>query len=119
MFNLHFTNNFIQPITINGQVVVQPNGGNVTTGACGGQFFITGQGLNSFMIIDLGDKKIQGYLLPQTWGILIRYETVEVYSRYEGVGEYNIVFDQYGDVSVETINGQSLLISLPGLTLIK
>lgn len=119
MFNLHFTNNYVQPLTINGQVNVPANGGKVTTGASAGNFIITAPGLNVFTLLDLGDSKIPGYDLPQTWGILIRFETVEIYSRYEGVGEYNITFDRYGDVSVETINGNSRLIRLPGLTLIK
>lgn len=119
MFNLHFTNNFIEPLTINSQVNVPANGGKLTTGVVGGQFYITVPGLNAFTLIDLGETKIPGYDLPQTWGILIRYETVEIYSRYEGNGEYNIVFDQFGEVSVETINGNSLLIQLQGLKLIK
>lgn len=118
MFNLHFTNNYIQPLNINGEIV-PPNGGTRSTGACGGNFIITAPGLNVFTLTDLGETKIPGYELTQTWGILIRYETVEIYSRYEGEGEYNILFDKFGDVSVETLNGSSILIRLPGLTLAK
>ena len=118
MFNLHFTNNYIQPLSVNG-VNVPANGGKLSTGACGGNFIVSAPGLNIFTLIDLGETKIPGYNLPQTWGILIRFEQVEIYSRYEGNGEYNIVFDRVGDASVQTINGNSMLIHLPGLTLIK
>ena len=118
MFNLHFTNNYANPLSVNG-VNVPANGGKVSTGNCGGNIIVTTPGLNVFNLIDLGETKIPGFNLPQTWGILIRFEQIEVYSRYEGNGEYNIVFDRFGDVSVETINGNSLLIHLPGLTLVK
>jgi hypothetical protein len=118
MFNLHFTNNYIQPLSVNG-VNVPPNGGKISTGVSAGNFIVTSPGLNVFSLLDLGDTKIPGYELPQTWGILIRFEQVEIYSRYEGNGEYNIVFDRLGDVSVETLNGNSLLVHLPGLTLVK
>lgn len=119
MFNLHFTNNFSQPITINEQTVIPANGGTLTTGMFAGDFLLTAPGINKFTLLDLDNSKIDGYDLPGTKGILIRYEGVEVYSRFDGLGEYKIVFDRFGDVSVETVNGNSLLIQLPGLRLIK
>lgn len=115
MFIIHLQNNYYNPVTIAGNAV-QPNS-TFTYGPKGGSFTIESKGINVFNVIDLARKKVPGYELKQTWGVLFRYDTVEVYSRYEGNGEYTVTIDELGDIQIKTINGSSLLISLPGLTL--
>ncbi|SMO60191.1 hypothetical protein [Gracilimonas mengyeensis] len=116
MFILNITNNYVSDLEF-GDETIKADGGKYTTDRISGQHTITTDGLTIFNILDLAKNKIPGYTLGETWGILMRYQTKEIYARYEGDGEFDITFDQYGDVIVHPVNGSALEISLPGLTL--
>jgi hypothetical protein len=70
-------------------------------------------------VMDLGNKKLEEYPLKETWGILFCFEGEEIYSRYEGNGEYNITVDYLGNVAIETVNGSSMQVKIPELVLTK
>ncbi|WP_234573649.1 hypothetical protein [Rhodohalobacter sp. 614A] len=118
MFILKITNNYIADLAF-GDETISADGGEYTSDSISGHHKIQSDGLTTFNILDLGKDKISGYDLDKTWGILMRYETKEVYGRYEGDGKFDITFDKYGDVEIKVENGEALEISLPGLTLAK
>lgn len=70
-------------------------------------------------IIALNEKTIPKFELKGELGLLFRFKTTEIYSRYDGIGEYNITIDFIGNVTIETINGNSIEVNLPEMTLIK
>ena len=83
-----------------------------------GSGYLTVPGIGSVNFLDLGDKKIEGYPIPkETWGVLVRFSTVEAYYRYEGGGELTATIDQYGSCTLSTSNGTMITISLPEFTI--
>lgn len=121
MFTLQVTNNFAVPINwVTGSTVIQPNNSFETPGIGGFQLFdITGIG--PLLALDLGEGKIEGYDkapgMNATWGILFRFQGVEVYARYESGGSFKITVDKYGDVAISAINGAMIPVKLPGFTI--
>lgn len=115
MYNLNITNNFRFAVTANGTAIAA-NGGTDQIGDCGNvQMDIPGMG--NFVSIDLGEHTIPGYPLNETWGVLFRYKTDDIYARYEGQGQYDITVDEYGGVTVKPGSGHAIVISLTELTL--
>lgn len=119
MFILHITNNYEADIEFD-STIISAKGGTHSTGKIKGHHTIDGKGLTVFNILDLAKKKIPGYpSLEETWGVLFEYQGNEIYARYEGNGEFNITFNEFGNAEVKTINGEALDILLPGLKLAK
>jgi hypothetical protein len=117
MFILNITNNYEADIEFD-STTISAKGGTHSTGKIKGHHTIEGKGLTTFNILDLAKKKIPGYpSLKETWGVLFEYQGYEIYARYEGNGEFNIIFNEYGNAKVTTVNGEALEIRLPGLTL--
>ncbi|NGP90239.1 hypothetical protein [Fodinibius halophilus] len=117
MFILHITNNYEADIEFD-STTISAKGGTHSTGKIKGHHTIDGKGLTVFNILDLAKKKIPGYpSLKATWGILFEYQGHEIYGRYEGNGEFDITFNEYGNVEIKAVNGKALEIRLPGLTL--
>ncbi len=118
MFTINVTNNFVSDVTINGSVKVSKGGGTGTTGSVGGTQTVDVPGMGAVLVIDLAQQKIAGYDLKQTWGVLLRYKSVELYYRYEGEGRIDMTVDGYGSVNVTGVQGSAIIISLPELTFI-
>ncbi|MTI88253.1 MAG: hypothetical protein FH748_09825 [Balneolaceae bacterium] len=117
MYKLNITNNFVADIEFD-STKISANGGTHSTDKISGQHTIDGDGITVFNILDLGEKKIPGYpSLDETWGILFEYQGNEIYGRYEGDGEFNITFDEFGNAKIKPVNGKALDINLPGLQL--
>ncbi|MGB5981322.1 MAG: hypothetical protein WBG46_04185 [Nonlabens sp.] len=116
MYTLNITNNFPDTITMSGN-------GSINSGDSGsveklGNLTITIPGVGQARLFDLGEKKLPGYDFPkETWGVLLRYQTIETYYRYEGGGELKLVIDEYGSITVSTTNGNMINVSLPELTI--
>ncbi|MCC6701852.1 MAG: hypothetical protein IT221_10030 [Fluviicola sp.] len=116
MYTINVKNNYCGSITYDG--TNYPSNSSFSTGAIGGFKIMDVQGIGPFTIIDLGETKLEGYpSLKETWGVLFRFQTVEIYARYEGGGAFDFVFDQYGDVEVTPTNGNAIPIKLPGMTI--
>ncbi len=115
MYTLNITNNFPDTITMSGN-------GSINSGDSGsveklGDLTITIPGRGEARLFDLGENKLPGYSLPkQTWGVLLRYLTTEVYYRYEGGGEMSLTIDEYGSISASTSNGEMIRVKLPELS---
>lgn len=117
MYTLNFKNNYFKTVMFDINEV--PPGGSTIDRRTSGNATVRADGLSTMLILDLGETKIPGYELEGALGILFRYETVEVYSRYDKDGVFDITLDELGDMHIKTINGNSILIKLPGLTLEK
>ncbi len=116
MFVLHINNKYVSPLTFGQQEIA--SGSSYTTDPISSHHVLNGLGLMPFNILDLGDEKLPGYPEPgETWGILFRYETVEMYARYEGNGEFTINVGPLGDIVMSAQNGSMLEIKLPGLSM--
>lgn len=76
--------------------------------------YIIVPGMGEINFHDLGNTKIKGYDLKETWGVLMRYKTVEMYNRYEGEGHIILMLDKYGDL-VTNARGSRQIISLQEL----
>lgn len=115
MYNVKITNNYIYDITVGSSDTVAKNGGSQQF-TNWGSHIITIPGMDEVNCIDLGDKKLDGFPLKETWGALFRYANDEIYYRYEGQGEVEMVIDNLGALTVST-NFSSIVISLPELIL--
>ncbi|WP_138429681.1 hypothetical protein [Fodinibius saliphilus] len=117
MYILNITNNYVADIEFD-STTISAKGGTHSTGKISGQHTIEGKGNTVFNILDLAKKKLPGYpSLKETWGVLFEYQGDEIYARYEGDGEFNITFNEYGNVNVKAVNGKALKVRLPGLVL--
>ena len=114
MYNVTITNNYSYEISVDGKTVIKPKAKQSFTNW--GTHTVDVPGMGSILFLDLGDKKIAGYELKETWGALFRYEGEEVYYRYEGQGEVDVALDMYGNMNVKT-NFSSIIISLPQIVL--
>jgi hypothetical protein len=119
MYNLNVTNNYAFDVKIN-QVVASKGGGTISLTNQGNVIFEI-PGMGTFSALDLGDKSIPGYHFPpsETWGVLFRYKTTEIYARYEGGGEYDVTIDKYGSVHVTPKSGSAVEVSIKELILNK
>lgn len=118
MFILNITNNYVANIKFDSKKI-SAQGGTYTTKKITGQHTIEGKGIMDFNIIDLANRTIPGYPLDKHWGILMEYQGKEIYGRYEGTGQFSIVFDEYGNAEVSVEKGEAIVIHLPGLKLKK
>jgi hypothetical protein len=120
MFSIQFSNNYYQPISwANQSKSIAPNT-TLDTGGVGGNQVFNLPGIGDIIVFDLGETKLTGYDMPgmnATWGVLIRFQTVEIYGRYEGGGSFNITVDAYGDAQVHPVNCTMAVIKLPGLSI--
>lgn len=116
MFYVNVTNDFIFDLTINDQTKVASGGGQGSTGRVGGTQTVEVPNMGSILVIDLGHDQVPGYDLKESWGVLIRYASLEFYYRYEGDGEINLTVDRFGNVNVTSVKGSALIISLADLT---
>ena len=116
MFNINITNNFVSELTINGSTKVATGGGTGSTGSVGGTQTIDVPNMGTILVLDLGHDQVPGYSLPESWGVLMRYQTIELYYRYEGGGNIDLVVDQFGSVDVVSVQGSALIISLDDMT---
>jgi len=116
MYNLAVNNNYNQEIAIsNGQTI--PKGQNLVLDNMD-SVILTIPGMGDMNLISLGEKKLDGYPEPiETWGLLIRYKSIEAYYRYEGQGKLKIIIDNLGTCKITTTNGKVLAISLPELVI--
>lgn len=111
MYTLTIKNNYIQNIGASTGVTIAK--GTDFTFNDRGSIIFTIPGMGEMNFIDLGDKKLPGFPeLKQTWGVLVRYRTVEAYYRYEGGGELTANFDHLGTCTLTTTNGAMIPISL-------
>jgi hypothetical protein len=116
MYTLTVNNNFSRDIGVSNGVTIASGKSHVFNKR--GSLFLMVPGIGDISFQDLGDKKIEGYLIPkETWGVLVRVHTTEAYYRYEGGGELTATLDQYGSLSLSTTNGNMIPISLPELTI--
>ncbi len=116
MFNINVTNNFVSDLTINGSTTVAAGGGTGSTGSVGGTQTIDVPNMGTILVLDLGHDQVPGFSLPESWGVLMRYRSVELYYRYEGGGNIDLVVDQFGSVDVVSVQGSALIISLSDMT---
>ena len=113
MYKVDVTNHYKYDLTTNtGKVIKKEEG--VGLGHFTG--IITVPGMGEIVFFDLGDKKLPGYDLKETWGALLRYKNVEIYNRYEGEGHIILVVDSYGSI-ITNARGSIELISLPEFTI--
>jgi hypothetical protein len=118
MHKLNFKNNYIYNVQFGPFHNVKL--GEKATETVSTPVFIIGVSNSEVMnIFYLGKDEISGYELEGTDGVLFRFATEEVYSRYDGTGEYDITLDKYGDMHIKTVNGNSIQVKLPGLSLEK
>ncbi len=115
MYNLNITNSYRFDVTV-GDKTIAKDGGTGEVGPIGNAIFEI-PGIGQFVALDLGDKKIEGYELNETWGVLFRFKTYEVYARYEGGGSYDIDIDQYGSIAITANTGSAIIIQLNELEL--
>ena len=112
MYTLTVKNNYAWDIGSSEGVTIKKGSNHVFKRK--GSLYLMVPGIAEIAFIDLGDKKIEGYGIPkETWGVLIRVITTEVYYRYEGGGELTAVIDQYGSLHLSTTKGTMINISLP------
>jgi len=116
MYNVNIKNSYCFDVTVGGKVI-PAGGGSGSTGAIGNAV-IEIPGIGSCLALDLGDKQIPGYTLPGTWGVLFRFKTLEIYARYEGQPNYDLVIDEYGDITITLETGSAKVIELNELNLI-
>lgn len=116
MYSFQITNNYAYEIDI-ANIKVAANGGVANIPEMGGNVLSKINGMGDFLILDLGEYKIPGYNLEQTWGLLFRYKSTEIYARYEGVGTFELIIDRLGDVTLKVTNGDALHIKLEDLYL--
>lgn len=116
MYTLNIINNYSLPISIGGYSI---NYNTTYSLSQGGTAYIEVPGIGQICIIDLGMEKLEQYpTLKESWGILIRFQGVEVYARYEdNQGIYNLTIDNCGELFVKNQGGSAILISLPGVIL--
>ncbi|MCK5055957.1 MAG: hypothetical protein KAT34_04840 [Candidatus Aminicenantes bacterium] len=113
MYNVEVTNHYKYDLTTDtGKVIKKEEG--VGLGHFAGIITVPGMGQLNFF--DLGDKKLPGFDLKETWGILLRYKTIEVYNRYEGEGHIILVVNPHGEI-ITNARGSIELISLPEFTI--
>jgi hypothetical protein len=111
MYTLTIQNNYSQDIGASNGVTVAKGSNRVFNDR--GSIIFTIPGMGEMTFIDLGDKKLPGYPeLSQTWGVLVRYRTIEAYYRYEGAGELTASFDNLGTCTLTTTNGSMIPIQL-------
>lgn len=116
MYNLTVDNNYSQEIAIsNGQAI--PKGQSLVLDNMD-SVILTIPGMGDVNFISLGEKKLDGYSIPvETWGLLIRYKSIEAYYRYDDQGKLKIIIDNLGTCKITTTNGKVLAISLPELVI--
>ncbi len=125
MYSVTITNNYFHTITLDNPDANKvgsfiPPGGTQTFEKWGNHIlFVPGMGPINF--IDLGDKKLNGYVDPKlkwtesTWGGLIRYRGLDAYFRYEGGGEVTGEVDAHGCLHLSFAQGGAV-ISLADVT---
>lgn len=117
MYTINVTNNYVFPVTYLDKTIPS-GGGTFSTGSVGGGQIFNVPGVGPICVIDIGQDFIKGYQgLPGAWGVLIRFQTVEVYARYDAEGGFNLTIDRFGDLTVDPQSGSAMLIQLSGLTL--
>jgi|GEM_PF-1068710 len=117
MYVVKVTNEYNEAVTI-GSETIAGGGGTASVGPHGGNLALEVPGMGSMAIVDLGDNKIPGYPeLNETWGILMSYQTIDIYMRYEGDGEVEVTVNTYGGINVVPANGRAIIINLDGFTL--
>ncbi len=116
MFYVNVTNNFVNRLTINGSKKVNTGGGTASTGRVSGTQTIEVPAMGTILLLDLARNKVPGYGLSETWGVLMRYQGLELYYRYEGDGKIDLTVDEYGNVNVTSVQGSALIISLNDMT---
>ena len=113
MYNVEVTSHYPFDLTTNTGKVIKPGAG-VGLGYFTG--ILTVPGMGGVVFFDLAEKKLDGYDLKETWGVLLRYKNVEIYNRYEGEGHIILVVDSYGSI-ITNARGSLELISLPEFTI--
>ncbi|NNE99957.1 MAG: hypothetical protein HKN25_13130 [Pyrinomonadaceae bacterium] len=114
MYTVNIQNDFFFPISVtevgNKVSTVKPEGGNQTYKNWGlARLSIPGMG--EALFFDLGKTKLDQYTNPNlswtnyTWGVLIRYQGVDAYYRYNQVGSMRATFDKYGTLHMEFDEG--------------
>lgn len=119
MYDVSITNNYIYPVTVEGESPIPASGGTGKYSGWGSKVMdVPGMGPVNF--IDLGDRKLEGYTDPnqpwteKTWGGLIRYRSIDAYFRYEGEGSVELAIDAEGSIVVAFPQGGEI-IALPDL----
>lgn len=111
MYTLTIQNNYSHNIGASNGVTVAKGTSHIFNDQ--GSIIFTIPGMGEMTFIDLGNKKLSGYPEPkQTWGVLVRYRTIEAYYRYEGNGELTVIFDHIGTCTLTTTNGTMIPIQL-------
>ena len=86
-----------------------------------GHHTIQVMGMGDILILDLADKKLDGYTndkLPwtkMTWGGVVRYRGLDAYFRYEGTGLIEIKIDLVGSVKLRFKDRGGMIVSLSDL----
>ena len=116
MYTINVQSNFPGSISYAGKDYA--SGSSFSTGSIGGFDIITVEGVGPISIIDMGTDTLHGYpSTAGTWAVLFRYQTVEVYARYDAGGEFNFIIDKYGDLEIVPVNGTATVVKLPGMSL--
>ena len=125
MYNVSITNDYIYSLFLDGskQMFVPPNGGhNKVTNW--GNHIINVPGMGDMNFLDLGDHKLEQYTNPDipwteaTWGGLIRYRSYEVYFRYEGQGEVELVVDRLGEAKFHFKTFGGMVVALDDISVV-
>jgi len=119
MYDVNITNDYMMSVKVDAHTpgTIPPKGGKFNITKLGNMILeIPGMGQAAF--IDLGKDKLPGFPEPsQTWGLVARYKSVEIYCRYEGGGQLALTIDRFGTLHFKTVNGSALIISLPEMVL--
>lgn len=116
MYNVTIKNDYIYDLGTSTGVTIKKESSFALNDR--GSFVLNIPGMGEMNFIDLGDKKLEGFPVPnEHWGALVRYSNVEAYYRYEGQGEITVIVDHLGACTISTTNGSMLLISLPEFTI--
>lgn len=112
MYTLKITNDFRDPVSVAGGGQINPGQSDELKDL--GNATINVPGIGDARLFDLGDKKLPGFDYPkETWGVLLRYQTMEAYFRYEGGGQLSIEIGEFGTLTVSSSNGTVTTIKLP------
>ena len=114
MYTLNVTNDYPLELHLGG-TPIPPQGG--TGSETGSTMMLTVPGMGELIALDLGENKLPGYNLEQTWGVLLRYGGLELYYRYEGGGRLDLTVDAHGCVHVTSVQGSALVVKLDDLRL--
>lgn len=113
-YHISLTNDFVNPVTIEGTTVAA-NGGTWTSPNLLGSTIATVPGRGELAFQDVGDDKGVGGFCQETWGVLICYQGSEAVFRYEGSGQLDVVLNKYGQATLSS-NGCISYPQLPAFT---